>query len=151
MLFNASKFQLIRMGPNLPLIQTTHLYIDSPTTPLVPVQEVKDLGIIIDNNGNFKAQRLAATAKAQRKAAWVLRTFTTRKPEILATLWRSLVQPNLDYCSQLWSPVDLPGPLREMEEPLKAYTRRIIGCKDLNYWERLKKLRMSSIQRRFER
>ena len=38
-----------------------------------------------------------------------------------------------------------------MEEPLKAFTRKISGCSQLNYWERLAKLKLSSIQRRFER
>ena len=69
----------------------------------------------------------------------------------MVTLWKTLVQPNFDYRSQLWSLVDLPGPLKEMEEPLKAFTRRVAGCQELTYRERLAKLKISSIQRRFER
>ena len=99
----------------------------------------------------FKAQMLSATNKAQHKASWVLRTFSTRNPKIMTTLWKSLVQPNYDYCSQLWSPVDQIGPLRDMEEPLKAFTRRVAGCYNLTYWERLERLNLTSIQRRFGR
>ena len=69
----------------------------------------------------------------------------------MSKLWKSLIQPNLDYCSQLWSPVDQPGPLGALEEPLKAFSRKVYGCQHLNYWQRLSFLNISSIQRRFER
>ena len=69
----------------------------------------------------------------------------------MTILWKSLVQPNFDYCSQLWSPVDQPGPLGEMEEPLRAFTRKVNGCHDITYWQRLEKLKLTSIQFRYER
>ena len=72
MKFNSAKFQLLRLGNNLDLKESTSLYIDSPTDPLVPVNEVRDLGVIVDKMASFKAQRINATSKAQKKAAWVL-------------------------------------------------------------------------------
>ena len=38
-----------------------------------------------------------------------------------------------------------------MEETQRAFTRRVSGCWDLSYWDRLVKLRLQSIQRRHER
>ena len=112
MKFNSTKFQLLRFGNNLPLKRTTNLYIDSSSSPLIPSEEVRDLGVLIDDKADFKAQRLSAVSKAQKKAAWVLRTFSSRRPEILSTLWKSIVQPNLDYCSQA---VVTSGPARSTE------------------------------------
>ena len=151
MRFNSSKFQLMRLGPNCTLKNSTTLFTEDMVSPLVPIDKVKDLGIIVDSGANFKLQRLEATSKALKKALWVLRTFDTRSPGVMVTLWKSLVQPQFDYCSQIWSPVDLPGPLQSMEQPLRAFTRKVWGCSQLSYWERLAKLKLSSIQWWFER
>ena len=35
---------------------------------------------------------------------WILRTFTTRDQDPMLKLYKSLIQPRLDYCSQLWAP-----------------------------------------------
>ena len=56
----------------------------------------------------------------------------------MLTLWKSLVLPILDYCSQLWSPSK------------KAFTRKIRSSRK-DYWDRLKTLGLYSLQRRRER
>ena len=112
---------------------------------------MKDLGVQIDADGTFTTQRMTAIEKAKNKANWVLRTFKSRDKDLMIQLWKSLIRPHIDYCSQLWSPTNQPGPMKELEEPLKAYTKKIKGCWNLNYWERLEKLNITSIQRRHER
>ena len=151
MSFNASKFQLLRLGQNEDLKINTISFSNGMQEILEPVEVVKDLGVQMDANADFNIQREMAVLKTKRKAGWVLRTFACRDQAFMTTLWKTLVQPQQDYCSQLWSPVDLPGPLREQEEPLKAFSKKIKGCFTLNYWERLKKLGLSSNQRRNER
>ena len=79
MCFNSSKFQLLRIGNNLPLIQSTNLYIDSAANPLEPVHEVQDLGVIVDSSANFKAQRISATGKAQKKGLLGVEDFQHQK------------------------------------------------------------------------
>ena len=65
-------------------------------------------------------------------------------------LWRTYCLPVLDYCSQLWSPIE--GPLLNKLETLqRSFTARVQGLKHLNYWDRMKVLKIQSIQRRFER
>ena len=41
--------------------------------------------------------------------------------------------------------------IQELESVQKTFTSKIGGCKELNYWERLKKLSLMSLQRRRER
>ena len=65
-------------------------------------------------------------------------------------MWKSLVQGHVDYCSQLYQPMQ-SGSLTRIEQLFRSYTKRIPEIKELNYWERLKQLKMNSQQRRLER
>merc|ERR1712237_44936 len=81
-----------------------------------------------------------------------MRTFQTREREPMLTIWISLIRPYLDYCSPLWSP--RPSNFQEidlLEETYRSFTRQIKGMDGLDYAQRLKELKRSSIQRRHER
>ena len=65
-------------------------------------------------------------------------------------MFNVLVQPHIDYCSQLWMPQE-GSKLEMVEKVMRDYTRRIPELRGLNYTERLKKLSMNSQQRRLER
>ena len=86
-----------------------------------------------------------------RKFSWILRTFQTRELAPLRTLWKALVQPHQDYCSQLWAPVGLQGDLGAQETPLRSFTRGIRGLRSLPYWERLQACGLQSTERRQDR
>ena len=70
----------------------------------------------------------------------------------MVTLLKSIVQPKMDYCSQLWSPTDQStvNKLESVQHHLIARIRdsRLTG---LNYWEKLQELRLYSQERRRER
>ena len=61
-----------------------------------------------------------------------------------------MVQPRIDYCSQLWAPVRASD-IQRLEALQRTYTSRISAVSHLNYWERLHQLGMSSQERRTER
>merc|ERR1712030_32129 len=85
-------------------------------------------------------------------ASGSVRSSRTRMELHMKTLWNSLVRPCLDYCSPVWSP--RPSNLHEidlLEQTQRSFTRQIEGMEGLDYAQRLKKLRMYSIQRRNER
>ena len=65
-------------------------------------------------------------------------------------MFNTLVQPHIDYCSQLWAPQEGPQ-MDKIEGLLRSFTAKIPSVKQLPYWERLKMLRMNSEQRRLER
>lgn len=65
-------------------------------------------------------------------------------------VWKTYILPIADYCSQLWSPCSR-GMLTKLENLQKDFTSMINGMKSLNYWQRLEKLKMLSLNRRFER
>ena len=72
------------------------------------------------------------------------------KYESMLTLYKSLVQPHMDYCSQLWYPHKI-NDMQRLEGVQRSFTSRISGLEQLNYWQRLENLKLYSVQRRFQR
>ena len=68
----------------------------------------------------------------------------------MKTIWKTLVQPKLDYCSQLWSPGDQES-INKIESVQRHFTSKVMELEGLDYWERLKVLMMYSQERRRER
>ena len=64
-----------------------------------------DLGITMSNDATFDQHILSMREKIMKKTGWALRTFRTRERLPMMTIWKSLVMPYHDYCSQLWSPI----------------------------------------------
>ena len=87
---------------------------------------------------------------AKSKISWILRTFHSRKPTPMLTLWKSLVLCHLEYCSQLWSPSKI-GCIQSLELLQKAFINRIDGMRDHSYWDQLKLLKLFFLERRRER
>ena len=54
----------------------------------------------------------------------------------MMTLYKTLVRPILEYCSAVWNPSAI-GEIAQLEQVQRNFTRRILGCKHLDYWERL--------------
>ena len=61
-----------------------------------------------------------------------------------------MVRSKTEYCCPVWNPTKV-GDIEAIESVQRNFTRCIGSCKDLDYWERLKKLKILSLQRRRER
>ena len=79
-----------------------------------------------------------------------MRTLENRSAEHMRFIWRTYLEPLLDYSSQLYSPSS-GGSLARLESLLESFTGKIRGYDCLTYWERLEKLKVYSLTRRFER
>ena len=113
-------------------------------------QTVKDLGILMSNSGEFKDHISKVVSTVRDISAWILRSFKSRSPTLMLQLWKSMVIPHLDYCSQLWNPHSVSA-IQQLEELQRSYVRRIGGYRHMDYWDALKKLGLYSLQRRRER
>ena len=108
---------------------------------------MKDLSVLVNDEANFKPQLIKAIKKAKARSDWVLRTFISRGEYEMKTLWKSLIHPTLDYCSQLWSLVAISENINLVESVQRAFTKRIQGIYNVEYKDRLKKLNLLSTER----
>ena len=149
MLFNNSKFELLRYGYDTTLKMTTN-HTGPDGSIITDKEHIRDLGVTLSCDGSFKEHITRTCQSARNMCSWILRTFRSRSPELMLTTWKSLVLPILDYCSQLWSPLK-KGKIQQIEEIQKSFTRKISTYSHKDYWNRLKTFRLYSLQRRRER
>ena len=111
---------------------------------------LKDLGVTMSRDGTFKKHIQTTVTTAQNQCSWILRTFMTREVLPMLTLWKSLVQCKLDYCSQLWSPTR-KGEIQDIEMVQNSFLRKLPAIRHMTYWQKLKQLKLYSQERRRER
>ena len=105
---------------------------------------------MMDDTLSFHNHIDKVCAEVKKYSGLLMRTFSTRDPYIMKTLWSSIIQPRLDYCSQLWSP-HKAGDIQKLENLLRSFTSKITSITHLPPWDRMNILQLRSIQRRHER
>jgi hypothetical protein len=113
---------------------------------------LRDLGVVLSSNLSFSLQIEKVVRSASQMVGWGFRTFRGRNSFLLITLLKSLVQPHLDYCSQLWSPTSQEY-INKLEQVQRSLVARISDTRLINlcYWDKLSVLRLYSQERRRER
>ena len=74
-----------------------------------------------------------------------------RQEFFMKQMWKSLLQPHIDYCSQLYFCPSNLSDIENIENLQRDFTRKITSVRNLNYWDRIKTLKLKSQQRRLER
>ena len=150
MLFNGKKFEMLRYGTNTNLKESTVYFTPNYNDVIEEKDSLRDLGIIMTNDGKFSNHVEHVCSKVKQKSGWITRTFQCRQTWFMKYMWKTLVQCHIDYCSQLYLP-SKPGDLQTIENLQRIYTSKIPEVKQMNYWQRLKHLKMLSQERRMER
>ena len=150
MLFNGKKFEVMRYGPNTSIKESTSYFTPNLEDIIEEKDSLRDLGIIMSNDGAFSSHVELVCGKVKQKSSWILRTFQSRNTWFMKYMWKTLVQCHIDYCSQLYLP-GKPADLERLENLQRCFTKKIPEVKNLDYWQRLKKLKMLSQERRMER
>ncbi len=106
-----------------------------------PFQE--DLGITVSDDLNWRLQISNITSKANKVQGLIKRVCKDLKdPDTTKTLYCSMVLPQLEYCSQLRSPIQVNQKLL-LENVQWRATKFILNYpKDMTYKERLLKLKL---------
>ena len=103
----------------------------------------------MSKTGYFKEHIEHTVKEAKKQCSWILRTFQTRDATLMLTLWKSLVQSRLEYCSQLWCPLQ-KGDIQMIEMVQRSFIQKI-AFHHQDYWQQLKLLKLFSLERRRER
>jgi hypothetical protein len=149
MIFNGDKFEALRFWPG-PVLKPSNSYLDPDGNPIEEKKSLRDLGVKISSDLSFSVHIEEVVAGASKLVGWTLRTFRRRSKFLMLTVWKSLIQSKLDYCSQLWSPSDQAN-ISKLEGVARNFTSRVAGMDGMDYWERLSSLGMYSQERRRER
>ena len=151
MVFNSKKFEWLRYTPNN--VHAPEFQYKAPDqNPIEQKSDLRDLGVRMSIDLSFNLQVDKVLTTANQMVGWGLRTFRTRCRAVMIQILKSLVQPHLDYCSQLWSPSS-QSLINKLEAVQKSLVMKIQDkdLEHLNYWEKLSVLRLFSQERRRER
>ena len=132
------------------IIKSCTNYTSDSGTIIDTKHVVKDLGILISDDCKFDLHIDQVAENVKKLCAWILRTFESRSPQLMITLWKSLAIPRIEYCSQLWSP-HRTGLIQKIEIIQWSFLRKIKTNYRCNYWELLAELKLYSLERRRER
>jgi hypothetical protein len=110
----------------------------------------KDLGVMIDNKLSFKQHVSQATSKANRTVGIIRRSFTCLTEQTFVTLYKSLVRPTLEYGHSVYNPQSKQL-CCELEDVQRRATKLLASLKDKPYEERLRTLRLPSLEHRRSR
>ena len=135
---------------HLPFATEYSQYDTKSGVTIYPSDQVRDLGVIVSSDLSWDNHINSMLQKAKMMSAWVLNVFKCRDSCTMLTLYKSLIRSLLEYCCPLWHPTTI-GLTQKIEALQRSFTRKISGCQDMNYWERLSHLKLMSLQRRRER
>ena len=145
--FNSQKFQHMRYASNQSI---TGFYNAPGNENILMTDHLRDLGITMSSNGNFDQHINLIAQKGHQMSGWILRSFATRDPVPMLTLFKALVLPIVEYCCQLWSPKK-QYLIKKIEDVQRHFTAKINGTEGLKYRQRLKLLVAYSLERRRDR
>ena len=159
--FNADKFEAMRFKKGRTPEQPDPVYLANNNNYIDFKTHIKDLGIWMSANLTFDEHIRVITAKARQYMGIILRTFKSRKTEVMLPLLKSLVRSQVEYACPIWSPTDSAN-IKKIEEIQRKFTSKFqrfrtydeeLGMTICNvtYEERLKALKLHSLQRRRER
>jgi len=114
----------------------------------IPINESvhpTDLGIIIDPNLRFTDHVQAIVSRARIRSAQIIRCFLSRNILLMTRAFN--VRPTLEYASTIWSPSRITQ-IIFIEGVQRSFTKRLPGLANLSYTERIKILKLQSLEHR---
>ena len=155
--FNDKKFEYLPLGSS----NMKRSYTTPNGSKIREKEHVRDLGVQMSSNGSFEEHMRCCVKGAFQVSSWVLRTFLSRDRYVIKVLLQSLVVPKVEYASVVWSPFDNTN-IQMLENVQRKFTSKILQYQTWNeelqryictvdYVERLKDLKIYSLERRRER
>ena len=144
MSFNSKKCKVLHIGKNNPQYVYTMSNGDEVSELDSTVCE-KDLGVNIDPLLNFDQHITTICNKGRALSGMLLRNLTSRCTDIMIPLFKALIRPHLEYANAVWSPYKKKD-VKRIEQVQRDFSKRIDGMRDLNYSERLRRLKLPSLE-----
>ena len=118
---------------------------------LESIEKEKDLGVTTTSSLFWNEQIKACLSKANKMISWVTRNLILRDKTVMLNVYKTIIRPHLEYCTQLWSPVAGYGNwsmILELEGVQRRFTRLIDDIGTLPYSQRLDILKLTTLAER---
>ena len=133
MKFNANKCKHLVMTKKKSFM---HLSYNLSGSQVAVVSIEKDLGVHVSSSLSWNDHIDLVISKANKMLGIIYRTCTIDcNQKTMLVLYKSLVRPQLEYASQVWSPYTKEK-IKALERVQRRATKFILKC-DLTYPERL--------------
>jgi hypothetical protein len=107
----------------------------------------KDIGVYVDKDLSFDKHISEKVKKANSMFAVIRRSFQHLDSKTFVPLYKALVRSHLDYASTVYSPYTAKH-IDQIESVQRRATKQLPGFKDLEYPERLRKLKLPTLSYR---
>jgi hypothetical protein len=111
------------------------------------VESLRDLGVIVSCNLKFSDHINKIVCRAHARANLIHKCFVSRDTATLVFAFTTYVRPLLEYASCVWSPQTI-GLIKKVESVQRRFTKRLPNMKHLSYDERLRELKLESLELR---
>ena len=143
--FNADKCHVLTLGKFVNITHTHRYVVSGEELEHVCVE--KDLGVTIDENLTFSEHISNKTRSAIGIMAKIRSSFSYLDRDTFKKLYTSFVRPHLEYAQSMWSPHQAKF-VNMIENVQKRSTLLVDGLGNLEYSERLRKLKLPSLEYR---
>jgi len=140
--FNKAKGKVLHLGWGNPCYQYT-----VGDEEIESSLDEKDLGVPQNEKPDMSQQCAFAAQKANHTLGCIKRSVVSRLREGILPLYSTLVRPHLESCIQLWSPQHKKD-MELLEQVQRKATKMIQALAYLPYEERLRELRLFSLEKR---
>ena len=124
-----------------------HLYDEKGEVRLELSEGEKDIGVLVDDQLNFSKHIQQQINKANSIMGLIRRTYTFLDEQSFKYLFQALVRPHLEYAAAVWSPYK-QADIENIENVQKRATKQVPTLKNLEYPDRLRKLKMPTLKYR---
>ena len=143
--FNTSKCMVMHYGSSNKL----HRY-QMTGEELSNTCKEKELGVVFSSDLKCKNHVFTCESKANSMLGMIRKTFSSLDSKLLRTLYISFVRPLIEFAVPVWCP-SLKGDIETLERIQHRVTRLVKSLRKLPYEERLKRLKLTTLEERRRR